>query len=701
MSPYRFAVITAPGLLVAAFVPLAAGGCSGNGSSGAAGQPPGQCTPAGSCDGGSSGGGPDGAQTDGAPGTDGGTGESGSGGGDGGQTGSGTAWSGILAPERATDWTLAGLPGGIPDRTTVCANVLTSDDTAAIQKKMDGCPANQVVQFPAGTWSLSGSIYANKGIVLRGSGPTSTQINLNGGNILLSTLGDGNEGNYPPNLGSTNWTGGLTRGSTVLTVASTAGVVVGQRVVLDQHNAPYVFTLAVNGECSVGNSCGRNDSPLQFNGADSRAQEEIVEIQSVDSPTQLTIKGPGLSHDYTAALTPQVFYWNTAGAQGPGNIRNAGVEDMSIDANAVDFAISMPFCDDCWVKNVAMTNLARTAVFFWWGYQDEARDSYFSASNTSGAPTEYGVEVLQSTFTKVENNIFFGVTSNILPESSYGLVIGYNYTINTAPGAQFGSVETHLAHNFLELYEGNSVDEVMYDNVWGSSSQNTTFRNRMSGNSPNKTNYRTPLKINSQNHSMNVVGNVLGDPTYHTRYRCDNVDTNQSDNFIYDLGFWDACENGIDGSNPYDTVTESSLMRWGNWDAVTYIANGNMNGVRFCTGSGMGNTACTESETASADPVFPALATPSTALPSSFYNGVTAAHASCGTGLSFWKNPADGSCPPYPPIGPDVSCTTHCIANTANHAAMIPAQLCYVNSAKDGNGFLTAFDAKTCYASDQ
>jgi hypothetical protein len=31
-------------------------------------------------------------------------------------------------------------------------------------------------------------------------------------------------------------------------------------------------------------------------------------------------------------------------------------------------------------------------------------------------------------------------------------------------------------------------------------------------------------------------------------------------------------------------------------------------------------------------------------------------------------------------------------------AAMTPAQLCYQNTAKDGNGFLTAFDANVCYA---
>jgi hypothetical protein len=28
---------------------------------------------------------------------------------------------------------------------------------------------------------------------------------------------------------------------------------------------------------------------------------------------------------------------------------------------------------------------------------------------------------------------------------------------------------------------------------------------------------------------------------------------------------------------------------------------------------------------------------------------------------------------------------------------MIPAELCYANTAKDGNGFLTTFDGATCY----
>lgn len=623
----------------------------------------------------------------GVPHVCGGSGGSGGAGGSGGSGGGsgGELWSGILAPSRATDWTHAGVPGGIPQRTTVCANISTTDTTAQIQTKLDNCPANQVVLFPAGTWTLTTSIHANKGIVLRGAGPTKTIIKLSpGADIFIGTTGTSWLGNYPPDLGSTDWTGGLSKGSTHLTLASTAGVVAGQRIVLDQHNDSYVFPYGVEGQCTSGNSCGRDDDPLQFNGAETRAQPEMVEIQSVDSPTQITIKPPGVAYDHSASLAPQAFYWNTQGANGPGNISYAGVEDLQVDANSQDDAISMPFCDDCWVENVTVTNIARSAVFFWWGMHDEVRDSYFSSANAPGAPTEYGIEILACTFTKVENNIFFGITSNILPETSYGLVAGYNYTLNTASGPQFGAIEPHLSHNYLQLYEGNVVGTVMYDNSWGSSSHNTTFRNRMSGNSPNKDNYRLALKVNAHGRYMNVVGNVLGDPTHHTVYQCDQAHPQTTDDYVYDLGFWDDCQHGIDANQPYDPLVESSLMRWGNWDAVTYKANGNTNGVRWCTGAGAGNPQCTVSETASADPTFPGLSSPSKTLPSSFY-------------LS--SKPSWFGSVIWPPIGPDVTCTSNCIPNTANHAAKIPAELCYENTAKDSNGFLTAFDANACYSS--
>jgi hypothetical protein len=97
----------------------------------------------------------------------------------------------------------------------------------------------------------------------------------------------------------------------------------------------------------------------------------------------------------------------------------------------------------------------------------------------------------------------------------------------------------------------------------------------------------------------------------------------------------------------------------------------------------VGNSECTGDETASTDPAFPGLAHPSHILPASFYLA----------GKPSWFSNVI-----WPAIGPDVTCTTNCIANTANHAAKIPAQLCYENTAKDGGGFLTAFDADACYA---
>jgi hypothetical protein len=602
-------------------------------------------------------------------------------------------WSGILAPERALDWTKAGIPGGIPLRTTVCASLTAGASSSSIQTAINNCPEGQVVSFGAGTFNLSGSLHAAKGVVLRGQGPNSTTLVLNNGNILFG-LGGSGQGRWAGSAGQVSWTGGLTRGSTVLTVSSTSNLHAGQTIIIDENNPAWVFTNAVEGSCTSGNSCGRNDNPPGFAGSANRAATQVTEIVSVDSATQITIKDP-VGYTHTAGLTPQVFYWSDGGKPGP-FARYAGVEDMKIDANNNDYAISFPFCDYCWVKNVWIQDLARSAVLFYYSYGGVVRDSYFTSTKT-GAPTQYGLESVMSSNILYENNILFNITTAILPEDTYNLVVGYNYMDNTVPGVLFANFSAHLAHSSFQLLEGNSMNQLAYDNSWGSASHSTVFRNRVWGTGKNKTSYTSGIKFYMHQRFMNAVANAVGDPTYHTVYTCDDLNqTGKDERNDWDLGGWNACGS----HSQVDSVVRTSLMRWGNWDAVTWKANGNTNGVRYCTGNAAGNPACTDSETGSADPTFPALASPATNLPASFYNGVTAAYASCGTGLSFWKNPSTGTCPPYPPIGPDVTCTTNCIANTANHAAMIPAQVCYANGTKDSGGFLTAFDARACYASD-
>jgi hypothetical protein len=65
-------------------------------------------------------------------------------------------WSGIIAPQRATDWRTAGAT--IPTRTTICATIAPYTGTAAtINNAIAACPSGQVVQLQvhAFDWLLS------------------------------------------------------------------------------------------------------------------------------------------------------------------------------------------------------------------------------------------------------------------------------------------------------------------------------------------------------------------------------------------------------------------------------------------------------------------------------------------------------------------------------------------------------------------
>ncbi len=70
-------------------------------------------------------------------------------------------WTGIIDPSRAIDWSKAGIPGGIPNRTTICSTINaatygngTSDATGGIQTALNGCPSGQVVSLSAGTFLI-------------------------------------------------------------------------------------------------------------------------------------------------------------------------------------------------------------------------------------------------------------------------------------------------------------------------------------------------------------------------------------------------------------------------------------------------------------------------------------------------------------------------------------------------------------------
>ena len=116
------------------------------------------------------------------------------------------AWSGILAPSRAVDWSTAGVQGGIPSGswTQSGSTISSGASTSTIQSALNACSGNHYVLLGSGSFSLSNSLAINtSGCELRGSGPTSTTITLNGHNILMGD-GSGNQGTTPGGLGVTN-----------------------------------------------------------------------------------------------------------------------------------------------------------------------------------------------------------------------------------------------------------------------------------------------------------------------------------------------------------------------------------------------------------------------------------------------------------------------------------------------------------------
>lgn len=152
----------------------------------------------------------------------------------------GQAWSGVIDPIRALDWSTPGVTGGIPTRTTICSTLNPGATAAQINSAINACPSGQVVFLNAGTYNLSTEIVMKSNVTLRGAGANSTQVKFTGGGGACSLPGTEDvcfTGSFNWNGGPqhlTTWTAGYSKGTTVITLGSVSGLSVGQLLILDQ-----------------------------------------------------------------------------------------------------------------------------------------------------------------------------------------------------------------------------------------------------------------------------------------------------------------------------------------------------------------------------------------------------------------------------------------------------------------------------------
>jgi hypothetical protein len=575
----------------------------------------------------------------------------------------------VIDPSRRIDWSQVGIPGGIPNRATRCATLNPGATAAQINSAIASCPSGQVVFLNAGTYSLSSGIVFNgaSNVTLRGAGPDQTVLVFSGAGAGcggptadVCLQGSFNWSGGPQHL--TTWTGGYATGTTQITLGSTAGLSVGQILILDQANdlldtgqvfvCDNTFNDALHTGCSSDTTYG---APGRIVGGVDYNQQQYVRVTAING-NAVTIS-PGLYMPNWRASQQPGAWWATA------DITMSGIEGMTLDhTNSSATGGTMFFnAYNCWVANIASLDANRNHVWLQYTSHSVIRDSYFYGTKNA-ASLSYGIEPWMSGDLLIENNIFQHIVSPVLMGNSEGNVFAYNFGIDdhyTNPTWMMPTIWSHDAASDMNLFEGNDGSGFIQDAIHGSHNFATVFRNVFTGLEPGKNQQTVPIILQSHSRYVNVIGNVLGTPAYHTVYASSYPGSSAGcDRAIYNLG-WSAPECRTDAVVPSDSLVATTLMRWGNYDVVNGSAQWNAGEVP----SGL-------SQFGNAVP-------PDHGLPSSFYLSARP---------SWWGATR------WPPIGPDVSGGQ----DPTGHAYKIPARLCYENT-PNTNGVLN-FNARNCYS---
>jgi len=637
-------------------------------------------------------------------------------------------WSSFLDSSRAINWNSAGFT--IPNYTTNCStqpkltansSSAASANTSAIQSALASCDAtHNVVSIPAGTYYLAGLTFGRQGKqVVRGAGPTATTLiltteagcgGMNHGVCMQSgsPVYDGSSQVLSGGNQQCSWTGGLSQGSTSITLSNCGGAPpVNHMLILDQANDS-----SDTGGIYI---CNENTSNCNYDGTGSPNGRAISGLthsqQQVTYVTGVTSNGSG---SYTVNISPGVYFSNIRSSQAPGAwwsdiISNVGMENLTLDGtSAPDGNFAMYDCYQCWIKNVKSLNAGRNHVLIMQSANDVIRDSYFYQSQSHYSES-YGMEIVESSAFLIENNIFQQVSTPLMYDQGSGSVVGYNLGIDDiysgSPTFAAGAYSVHNAGNEMNLWEGNNFLGVWADDAWGSSTQTTYFRNMLNGWQTGKSDATLPIIMRSWNRAFNFVGNVLGQPNYHTQYQTYATSSSAGtggtaeNTSIYSLG-WGNTGPTCAGTPTCDPKVFSTLMRWGNFDTAT-------NGVKWDSTEASPAAVAYVSANFSSS-YFGSL---SHTLPASLYYNSTP---------SWWPTSKA-----WPATGPDVStgnvgicsggtyagaqatagsqCSGGSLASAwASHVTSNPAQDCYLNvmhGPPDGTGSALAFDASQCYSS--
>jgi hypothetical protein len=659
------------------------------------------------------------------------------------------AWSGIISPSRATNWTLAGIPGGIPSTNwTQCGSTIApySGTGATITNAIAACGANHYVLLGAGTFNLNTGIdFGHKSFVaLRGSGANSTFLVFSGagstpscntGNSqVIGICGpDSTIINSPP-AHIYDWAAGYAQGTSQITLSSTASITtLGSGsptfLMLNQDDDGYtgypasgssldnggywvcadIIAVGPSG-CSDNGPDGTLNPPLN-----NRWQYEMAVATAINGNV-VTISPPLKHPNWRSGQAPKVWLLQT--------MQSSGVENLSVDmGNMGGFGVAIWGCYKCWVSGIRLMNFAQRGVAVFFSTRTQLQNNY--VFNGTGADP-YGFILSGTADNLFVNNIIQHSRSGLVFDGTdTGTVLAYNFCINDTTGSQnmFPCLWDHSAGDDFHLFEGNIASGVGIDGIHGTHLNETMFRNFFTGwescangqcgANPAKNFQTIAMSYRNANRYGNIIGNVLGTPGYHNLYLIEITSSSSNATNVFNLG------GGNNATIPpiiSDPLVHSTALIWANWDTAT-------NAVRFCGNSSDTGWLATCSGTSEVPTSAPTYANPvptlgdtgigQGVLPASFY---------------YSSKPSWFGSLPWPPIGPEVNsgnvgqCSgtlnvpgkfngvaatngSQCAGSPLNtawggHVNTNPAMNCYLNimsGPPDGSGGALSFNADACY----
>ena len=394
----------------------------------------------------------------------------------------------IIPGDRRIEWS-PGIENGIPEITAAIRNVLdygadstgVNDSRSAFITALNSVPYQGGVVFvPAGSYKISSTITIGKNnVVVRGQGKkTKILMDFSGDCFRVETYRRGDWQNVSAEL---------IKDSVTVTVPDGTKFSAGQFAEIQQENDPQVmYTRSKWNQSWAQNSVG-----------------QLFEVKGVEG-NRVTFKTP-LHISFSERLNPQIRPQDF--------VRNVGFENFYIQKlEAGGHTFSFKNAAYCWIKNVESYHTRKSHVNLTSSLGCEIRDSYFHHSfSYGGGGSAYGVEcAFHATDNLVENNIFAYLRHSMMVHlGANGNVFGYNYSLNNVQGEGETNlnvgwippdISVHGHYPYMNLFEGNEVEEVGIGDYWGPAGiGNTYFRNKVNGEG---------ILYHDNSDYQNVIGNV-------------------------------------------------------------------------------------------------------------------------------------------------------------------------------------------------